>query len=35
MKGATKRPLPEAVRKLITGEPSDPMDVPIIQNQGK
>ena len=36
MKGATKRTLPEAVRKAVLGEPSDPIsDGGIVQDQGK
>lgn len=36
MKGATKRTLPEALRKAVLGEPSDPIsDGGIVQDQGK
>ena len=35
MKGATKRTLPEAVRKAVLGEPFDPSDGGIVQDQGK
>ena len=36
MKGATKRTLPEAVRKAVLGEPFDPIsDGGIVQDQGK
>ena len=36
MKGATKRTLPEAVRKAVRGEPFDPIsDGGIVQDQGK
>ena len=36
MKGATKRTLPEAVRKAVLVEPSDPIsDGGIVQDRGK